>query len=553
MEKNENPQNSKSYLEINPEIQSTSQEQANNPINITKNNIIYRNNRTNDLNKDINGDNLDHPNPLISDFEGREDLNKNLIIQEFRKHENNVKKNKEKNLNDEYFNIINSIEKGKESQNNIKNERNFVRVNLNEVNNILFKNIFKKKIKEVDKNNTLDSKENKKVGVKIHYIYKQNPFKESEIINKTALNNHNNSKKIQKNNYDSNNKTKINYRLIKKNIIKKDNINSNSNIQDSKESQNIINPKQKFSLNEKDFKYNNIIHISGNKNIQKPKIKIISDLNNANKRPYINQIYFSGNAQKKYVLYPKNKNLSNVTSTDADSSKEKNNYNTKTEVKRLNQKEGIQKQTFSNGGVYNNIQTTYVISSKKSTKTKAIIKVNKNPIMNYKNFKINNLATNEISNINNSYDNYLSKTPSKSIDTFKSPRGSNIHICEQKPKRSPFQYYQLNTERNIHKTKQLLLKDKHPVLSHNISVPNNISNNNYVKNSNYKNERNIKNIKYDNIKRNINQNNWQYFNDSTINYDTYNNNTFDNKYSKVPLGNNYLVYDRNVYSKNYNY
>ena len=557
MEKNLYSTYKKSYLEINPEIQTTSQEQTNNPINITKNNIIYRNNRTNDLNKEINDDNLDHPKPLVSDFEDREDLSKNLIIEEFIKYESDDKKNEEKkvekNLNDEYFNNINSFEKGKEPQNKIENEEKFVRVNLNEVNNILFKNKFKKKIKEENKNNTLDSKENKKINIKINNIYKQNPFKESQTIKKTDFNNYNNFKIIKKSNYDSNNKNQVNSRLVKKNIIKTKNINNKINIQDSKESQNIINHKQKYSLNEKDFKYNNTINISGNKNLQKPKIKITSDLNNTNKRPYINQIYFSGNAQKKYVLYPKNKNLSNVTSTDADSSKEKNNYNTKTEVKRLNQKEGIQKQTFTNGGVYNNIQTTYIISSKKSTKTKGIIKVNKNPTLNYKNFKINNIVTNPISNINNSYNNYLSKTPSKSIDRLNSPRGSNIHICEQKPKRNPFQYYQLNTETNIHKTKQLLLKEKHPVLNHNSSVPNNSYNNNsYIKNYNYKNRKNINNIKYNNIKININQNNWQYFNDSTINYDTYNN-TFDNKYSKVPLENNYLVYNNNAYSRYYNY
>lgn len=86
---------------------------------------------------------------------------------------------------------------------------------------------------------------------------------------------------------------------------------------------------------------------------------------------------------KKNLFYQKNKNNPNITTTDADSSREKNK-NIRSQILNLNNSnDRMLKHTYSKGGKYNNIQTTYIISTKKSN-SKNVIKVNKNPILNNK-------------------------------------------------------------------------------------------------------------------------------------------------------------------------
>ena len=542
-ENNLNLFNKNSYSQTKTDFQSSNQEISKNKFDSSKNNIIFRNKKIDNKNKNLDEDNLDHPQPLASDFEGRDDLRKTLILQEIKENNNNFKiitqNNKEQNLNDEYFKSVNNIEKVQKFQNTEQNQKKIVRVNLNEVNNSLFKNKFKIKKKEENKNNNSKMKNEEKQIIKIRSSKPQNPFRENDSIvtNKISYNNNAkfNIKQIKQN--KTNSPEKYNQtlsQLIKRTItsptINKNNCyinrtNSNNKIQ----IQNKTIESQYLTSRGQNSSYHNTTKKSEKKSNDMliPKIKITSDINKINNRPYLNQIYVSTNQKLK-----------------------------------LNEKEEILKQTIIKGGKFNNIQTTYIISSKMSN-TKGIIKVNKNPILNYKtNNRIKNLNLNNINNINNSYNNFLTKTPSKtnteSINTLKSAR-SNIHICEKNPKKDALHNYILNTARNPNKTiKKMILEKNKENLSHNYSIPKNRYNTKYITNYNYKKDTKVNNIKYYTLTRST-DNNMQYFdNNSTIfNYDTYNNtynNTLDyNLYWNIPQGNNYQVYDHKSYSRYYNY
>ena len=578
-ENNINSSNINSNSQIKTDLQSPNQEISKNQINTPKNSVIFRNKKIDKKNKildDIYEDNLDHPKPLASDFEERDDLRKTLILQEIKENNINRKKitqnNKVQNLNDEYFKIVNDIEKVQISLNNEKNQKKIVRVNLNEIN----KNKFKIKKKEENKNNNSKIKnEEEKLIIRVRNSKAQNPFKEKDTNFKNKINYNNsvkfNYKQIRQNKTNSTEKnnhtsSQLIKRTITRPIINKYNCyknntnrsNNNNTIQiqnKNKESQYLTSHKQNCSLNDKNFYNYNTIKISEKKSsgMLIPKIKITSDINNINNRPYLNQIYVSENYKNMYMFHRKNKNCSNSITTDADSSKEKN-IKIKNDKLKLNEKEGILKQTVIKGGKFNNIQTTYIISSKKSSDLTGIIKVNKNPILNYKlNDRIKNLTLNNINNINN----YFTKTPSKinteTINTLNSPR-NNIHICEKNPKKDAFHNYALNTAKNSKKTtKKILLEKNKENISQNYSIPKNRYNNKNIINYNYKNESNLKKIKYYNLTRST-DNNMQYFDDnSTINYDTYNNTLDYNLYWNIPQGNNYQVYDLKYYSRYYNY
>ena len=154
-----NLSNEKTYSQIKTDPQSPFQGVLKNQINSSKNSIIFRNKNIENPNKtledDIYDDNLDHPKPLESDFEGRDDLRN--ILQEIKEKKTNrkkiIEKNKVQELNDEYFKIVNDIEKVQISLNNEQRQKKIVRVNLNEVNNIVFKNKFKMIKKEENKSN----------------------------------------------------------------------------------------------------------------------------------------------------------------------------------------------------------------------------------------------------------------------------------------------------------------------------------------------------------------------------------------------------------------
>ena len=194
---------------------------------IDTNSQIYRNVR-NDL-----GDNIDHPKPLESDSEDRENITKNIILKEIRQNKTDTKKNQNnfQKVNDGYFSIIQNKEKPILSQNKVKNEKSIVRINLNEVNKILFKNKIKHREKEENKNNNSDLKAKNNLSKKIQNIFKEN----NNIIIKPFINN-----KI-KTNINNNNITKENN---DKTTIKEKNNN------------NFTRHKKNLSLNEKEFSNN---------------------------------------------------------------------------------------------------------------------------------------------------------------------------------------------------------------------------------------------------------------------------------------------------------
>jgi len=227
---------------------------------IDTNSQIYRNVR-NDL-----GDNIDHPKPLESDSEDRENITKNIILKEIRQNKTDTKKNQNnfQKVNDGYFSIIQNKEKPILSQNKVKNEKSIVRINLNEVNKILFKNKIKHREKEENKNNNSDLKAKNNLSKKIQNIFKEN----NNIIIKPFINN-----KIKTNINNNNN-------ITKENNDKTTNKEKNNN--------NFTRHKKNLSLNEKEFSNNNMKKIfsykspnktninSENKNINKIKTFILN-------------------------------------------------------------------------------------------------------------------------------------------------------------------------------------------------------------------------------------------------------------------------------------
>lgn len=489
-------------LEIKTSPQSTYQLK---PKISTKNTIIFRNkNGKNIINsadkENINDDNLDHPQPLISDFEGREEIRKSIIIQEIKKANNNAKKNKNKtkveNINDEYFNNFTKKENKKLNEVKVKNnnDKKILRVHLNEVNNILFKNKFKKKPKETNK-----------------YI-NQNPFKESDIKTK----NNNKIKMPQKNTISTEpNKNQISS-------------NPNKTSNNLKDALYFIKHKPKLTLNEKDFSINNTFDSSYVYNTtNNSKVNLTSAENN-NKN--LNQIYISQNPFNKYYLNFKNKNnfyINNLTSTDVDSSKEKNIIKKKFFEK-------MTKRTYTEGGKYNNLQTTYV-TSYKNINNKNIIKVNKNPKMNESNnYNLRNVILNNYNNTNNSYNNFVTKSQIKNYEKIKSPNKSNIYICDNSTKKNFFNYYKYNNTINNTNARIYTSAPKNRYYS-------------YLNDSQLKSgKNNIKINKYNYFTGNINQTNLKYLNENNSNYDLYNNTIVYDKYNNM---------GRKIYniSKYYNY
>ena len=469
---------------------------------IDTNSQIYRNVR-NDL-----GDNIDHPKPLESDSEDREIITKNIILKEIRQNKTDTKKNKNnfQKVNDGYFSIIQNKEKPILSQNKVKNEKSIVRINLNEVNKILFKNKIKHREKEENKNNNSDLKAKNNLSKKIQNIFKEN----NNIIIKPFINN-----KI-KTNINNNNITKENN---DKTTIKEKNNN------------NFTRHKKNLSLNEKEFSNNNMKKISSYKSPNKTNINSENKNININKDLHIKPIYISQNPQKKFFLNQKNKNVNNnnnnKVNSNIDSSKEKNDV--KNNILNLNNSnEKMEKKTFSRGGKYNNIQTTYIISTKNKN-LKNIIKVNKNPILNNNtriNCKIKKINLNEI-NKNNSY-NLVNKTPKKNYKTINSERGNgnNVFIYDKDKKNNLFNYYQQYSS--------LIKSDR----THSY---------NSINNYNFKNNT-INNIKYNNIKSKNKKGNLEYINNKSLIYhDAYNNSIDYNRfrYWDNPIYDNYLGADAN--------
>lgn len=550
-------------------------------INQFKNSVIYPNkNRVtkkfhNIKENNDSDDNLDHPQPLKSDFEGNEDVRQTLLLNELRERKNKKNENKEKekktennfnnNLHDKYFNLIKNTQidyKDKiNSTNNNRANNKIVRVNLNEIN----KNKFKKIVKE--------SNNNQEPNVKASFSYRQNPLQTNENFN--SLNITNMRQTTKKNTYTNINRKNI--KQINKKFIKKPEVNKNSynNINNQttnnkksiknnglniKEKNNItLNKKQNLNINTREYLNNNTLDnikknptrctssnvISLKNESMNNSLNITKLKNSGPQRPkesrYINHIYISQN-NKNYRIHQKT-NISNV-STKMSSNNIINTYDNNEEIK---------KETFTRGGKFNNIQTTFVVCSRKS-ESNNILKENINPNLsdnnNNSNYKIRTLTLNQInsfssfSNINNSN---ITDTPLKICNSFSSTRGSNNHICEIKQRRDSIETYQSNNTINFKKIRKPTIRKKPVNLSHNTIFSNRYYNRDYSHYYFYDNKAlNISNMKYNNLGGIIEKKGIIYFNGNTLNYDgnTYIN-TFENDNWFIPYKNHYNYYIQN--------
>ena len=136
-----NSSNKNKNLKIIEKSQSSDKKQFQ---KVSKNEVIYRNigdNKTKINDEEtMDDDHVDHPQPLSSDSEGREDIRKSQIIQEIKNNnrDNELIKenNKIQNNNCDYFDDINYINNVLLNQNNNKIEKKIVMVNKKEINNI---------------------------------------------------------------------------------------------------------------------------------------------------------------------------------------------------------------------------------------------------------------------------------------------------------------------------------------------------------------------------------------------------------------------------------
>ena len=488
-------------------------------------------------------DNLDHPQPLISDIEGSDDIRESLLLNELRTNKKNKKKEneKEKNSNNilhqKYFNFIKKTVINSNNNNNDNNKE--IRVNLNEIN---INNKLKKKLKEVKKDN--------EPNINAHLSYNQNPFRLQDNLNKK------NTKQVsKKNNVNKINEKKVSElcKRIKKPTIKKNDYNKINNqitnnktskANNSKENNYFILSKEKLNINDKNINQNSEIYASintlatqnENENIlNKPIQKTITDFNNTETSPQINQIFVSQNSLN-YKIHPKNKKISNV-SNKTTSDEEFCQKRCSTLTNSTENIEGIKRETFSRGGKFNNIQTTFVIFSKKSSNNiqRQSGNLNSNLVSN---LKTKSLTLKQMKSLSNLKSNAIN-TPLHMNNNLSTISGTNIHICENKPSKNSI----LNKNYNNKKIKYSLLKEKPSNLPHNsnISYQNLIYNNNYYYNNTY----NIRNIKLKNSGMIFDNNYPQYFN--TTNSQVYNENAFhyilyDNRNSSIPYKDNYQYY-----------
>ena len=468
-----NSSNKNKNLKIIEKSQSSDKKQFQ---KVSKNEVIYRNigdNKTKINDEEtMDDDHVDHPQPLSSDSEGREDIRKSQIIQEIKNNnrDNELIKenNKIQNNNCDYFDDINYINNVLLNQNNNKIEKKIVMVNKKEINKIRIKNKLKNKLKQLE--NYYNSADNK---------HKQNPFKNSDIkikyFNKDKIYP---KQIIKKQILLEINKADINENIINQNNISKNKYIIHSNRQNQNKTKDfllMIKHKPKLTLNERGFS-NNIVLDSFRKNINiqvnKPIVRLNSDINFKN----LNHINIQPSPNKKSILNLKKKINLNVTSltTDADSSKEKNNKQKKSLLRLNNNNKNMTKHSITNGGKYNNLQTTYVISSKKLNSNDRI-KVNKNIFFN--NNEKNKLRNIILNQTNISYKNNLKVTQNKINESINSSFKRKINLYEKNPKKNIINSYQLIRENKMNTINTSNIKNSHHIYMNDSS---------YIKESNNK-------------------------------------------------------------------
>ena len=527
------------YLLIKHYPELITQGQALTPINYSKNQILFNNNEKFIENKildkkNISEEELDHPFPLESDFEVKEDIKKDIIIKEIKEYQIKNKKNKEK-IRDKYIDFINIIKNAKVTQNNNKKEQKAKRINLNQINNILFKNRSKKKIIEENKNNISEVKPGNKLNQKAQNPFKGNKLKKMNYLNPKII-----SKKIISDEYKKKSTSFfLNKKLNFNHFIKKRVITNTNNKPQKKDKDVNLKKNHKYTPNlfEKDFPdkkpLNTITQSNDNKRAYMHSTIIKScDLSSNNNRSCTIP-YFSRKTQKYYLLSQNNKNSSNITATEADSKKELNN-NIKNIILTLNNSNRrILKHTYSKGGKFNNIQTTYIISTSKS-KSINLNKDEKNTILNRNSkahYRRRNSPLNEHNKNNNICDSFGTKTSNRNNETMNSSNISNIHISEKNSNKNSLKYYQYNKLRAYFSVQRNKYYD-----------------------SIYNYDYNARNNNNNNLTKSIVQTSFQLYNENSFyNKDTYNNVLDNNRYWNLPIYDNYKSSNTNSYNNLYNF
>ena len=535
----------KPYLQIKHYPQIITKRESLTPMNYTKNPIIFDKNRELIENKILDKKNiteqeLDHPMPLESDYEVKEDIKKNTILKEIKEYQTENDKNKEK-IRDKYINFIKIIKKTKVNHDDNKKGQKTERANLNQINNILFKNRFKKKIKEENKNNISEVKPKDKNKDKINKKA-QNQLQENKQKNINNPIHKIISKKLIPDESKKNSSSfclnkKFNFNQFIKQVIT---ITNNKFQKQDKDLNSKKNNMHIYNLYQKDFSDKNPINTNTQSNdntmasIHKPSLKSC-DLNNYNNRSCLIPPYFSRNTQKYYLLSQKNKNSSIINATNSESTKQKNNNNIKNVILNLNNSnENVYKHTYSKGGKFNNIQTTYVISTSKS-KSINLNRENKNTILNNDNnkahYRMRNKPLNEYNNTSNNYHSFEIKSSHRNYETMKSLSRNDIHIFEKNSYKNTLKYYQFNRLRNK------------------LSLPSNKYSNSIC---NY--DYNARNIKNNNLTKRLDQTSYELYNENKFyNQNIYNNISDNNRYWNIPVYDNYMVSNIKSYNDLYNY
>ena len=391
--------------------------------NITKSNEKDKSNKVSD-NQIVKGKEVNNNNEKKSEQKliyNNQINNNNINNNNINK---NVKTNNRKDLNNNDLNII--------FENNEKKREIDIKQRMNNNGQIIKKNIEMKNTNNINMNNSVKKENNNtnKNNKMISYNSNNNnnTNKTQPIYNKI-----NNQNLIYKNNnysYNYNSQQKktniattldkkpnngINYNnYISFNQIHNQNNNQNKNqILNQNKNQNNIISKISYSNSNQNLNKSQVIQISNQKNL-------INNNNNINQQ-YINQSYMKNKTERK-PIYIKNQNydlsrslpiseFNNVVVPDMQRGTE---IFVKQNESELNSAK-IKTQTYIRGGKFNNVQTTYVVYSKKENPS-GFVKNRRNIIDNY------NLRNRKL---NSNTSGLFPKTPAKNIIVEKSSTSIN--------------------------------------------------------------------------------------------------------------------------------
>jgi hypothetical protein len=368
-------------------------------------------------------------------------------------------------------------------------------------------------------NNYINEDEMERLG-KIENLKNENLSNEN-IIFKTLKEENNN---IEKNEDENNLLNLDNIPIFKPRKNKKN--------ENKKEKKNLINePEKKINNNKIDNnnpKENNEINNINENNIKEVFNDDLGELEEIPTRKGVSIALYLFK-QKKLI----NENETFGRYNDRDYKKELNN-NIKNIILTLNNSNRrILKHTYSKGGKFNNIQTTYIISTSKS-KSINLNKDEKNTILNRNSkahYRRRNSPLNEHNKNNNICDSFGTKTSNRNNETMNSSNISNIHISEKNSNKNSLKYYQYNKLRAYFSVQRNKYYD-----------------------SIYNYDYNARNNNNNNLTKSIVQTSFQLYNENSFyNKDTYNNVLDNNRYWNLPIYDNYKSSNTNSYNNLYNF